>query len=89
MPSAGTQIYYALVVAWGASFYQFFLRDVFSTTLGIGRVTQSISEFPVWSCKRLEHPRLEACEDLWLDDEARVLYAACAGTAGRLEWNQA
>jgi hypothetical protein len=88
MPSIGTQIYYALVVAWGAGFYQLYLREVFSTTLGFGRVIQSIDEFP-YDCRRVVHPRLEACEDLWLDNEARVLYAACSGTAGTLEWRQA
>jgi hypothetical protein len=88
MPSAATQIYWALTVAWGATFYQFYLRDLFSTTFGIGRVIQSLDEFP-YECRRLQHPRLEACEDLWLDDEARVLYAACAGTEGRLNWNPA
>ncbi|KAF2034211.1 calcium-dependent phosphotriesterase [Setomelanomma holmii] len=89
MPSVATQVYYALVVAWGASFYQFFLRDLFQTTFGFGRVIQNIDEFP-YSCRRLEHPRLEGCEDLWLDNGGRTLYAGCAGTSpGRLEWNQA
>jgi len=89
MPTAATSIYYALVVAWGASFYQFYLQDFFQTTIGIGRVIQPIEDFP-FSCHRIEHSRLEACEDLWLDNEARVLYAACAGTdPGRLHWNQA
>jgi hypothetical protein len=86
MPSAATSIYLALVVAFSASFYQFFVRDIFTISLGIGRVIQSIDEFP-FDCQRIVHPRLEACEDLWLDNEARVLYAACAGTKGRLEWN--
>ncbi|KAH8723715.1 serum paraoxonase/arylesterase-like protein [Phaeosphaeriaceae sp. PMI808] len=89
MPSAGTSIYYSLVVAWGASFYQFYLRDMFSTSIGLGRVIQPIEHFP-FACRRIEHPRLEACEDLWLDNQARTLYAGCAGTSpGRLEWNQA
>ncbi|KAH7084118.1 hypothetical protein FB567DRAFT_528431 [Paraphoma chrysanthemicola] len=89
MPSAATQVYYALVVAWAASFYQFFVRDLLSTTFGVGRVIQNIEEFP-YSCRRIQHPRLEACEDLWLDNEGRTLYAGCAGTSpGRLEWNQA
>lgn len=88
MPSTVTSVYYALVVAWGASFYQFYLRDFIQTSVGIGRVIQPIEDFP-FSCRRIEHPQLEACEDLWLDNEARVLYAACAGTEGRLHWNQA
>lgn len=85
MPSIGNAIYYALVVAWGASFYQFMLKDLFATTYGFGRVIQSIDDFP-YACRRLEHERLEGCEDLWLDNKARVLYAACAGTESRLAW---
>jgi hypothetical protein len=88
MPSIATSLYYAFVVAWGASLYQLYLKDLFAVTLGIGRVIQSIDEFP-YTCRRVEHPRLEACEDIWLDDEARTLYAACAGTESRLAWNQA
>ncbi|KAH7343124.1 serum paraoxonase/arylesterase-like protein [Pyrenochaeta sp. MPI-SDFR-AT-0127] len=88
MPSLGSTVYYALVVAWGASLYQLYLKDLFATTFGIGRVIQSIDEFP-YTCRRVQHPRLEACEDLWLDNQGRTLYAACAGTEGRLQWNQA
>ena len=81
-------VYYALVVAWGASFYQVYVRDLFAVTFGVGRVMQSIEEFP-FDCRRIVHPRLEACEDIWLDNEGRTLYAACAGTQDRLAWNQA
>ncbi|KAF2127489.1 serum paraoxonase/arylesteras-like protein [Dothidotthia symphoricarpi CBS 119687] len=88
MPSISTTVYYALVVAWGASFYQLTLKDIFATTYGFGRVIQNIDEFP-YSCRRIEHERLEGCEDLWLDNEARVLYAACAGTESRLAWTPA
>lgn len=88
MPSVGTSIYVALIVAWGASFYQWYLKDVFATSIGIGRVIQSIDEFP-YTCRRVVHPLLEACEDLWIDDQARTLYAACAGTQNRLQWNPA
>ncbi|KAF1850774.1 calcium-dependent phosphotriesterase [Cucurbitaria berberidis CBS 394.84] len=88
MPSIGTTLYLALVVAWGASFYQWYVNDFFAVTLGIGRVIQTIDEFP-YTCRRIEHPRLEACEDIWLDNEAKTLYAACAGTEGRLQWSPA
>jgi hypothetical protein len=89
MPSAATQIYYALVVAWGASFYQFYIRDFLATTVGIGRVIRSVDEFP-YDCQKVVHPQLEGCEDLWIDNEARVLYAACAGVSpGRMEWTPA
>jgi len=89
MPSIAKTVYWALVVAWGASLYQIYLKDLFTITFGVGRVIQSIDEFPEFNCRRLVHPRLEACEDIWLDNEGRTLYAACAGTAARLAWNQA
>ncbi|KAF1945207.1 serum paraoxonase/arylesteras-like protein [Clathrospora elynae] len=88
MPSIANTVYYALVVAWGASLYQLVLKDLFTTTFGVGRVIQSIDEFP-YTCRRVEHPKLQACEDIWLDNEGRTLYAACAGTESRLAWNQA
>ncbi|KAF2639464.1 calcium-dependent phosphotriesterase [Massarina eburnea CBS 473.64] len=69
-----------------ASVYQLWLKEVLTVTVGVGRVIQNIDEFP-YQCRRLEHKRLEACEDLWLDNEARVLYAACAGTMHRRHWS--
>jgi hypothetical protein len=87
MPSIANTVYYAFVVAWGSATYQLVLKDLFTTTFGIGRVIQSIDEFP-YTCRRIEHPRLEACEDIWLDNDERTLYAACAGTKGRLAWSQ-
>jgi hypothetical protein len=85
MPSIAYIVYYAAVVAWGASLYQFFLKDFLAVTVGLGRVVQTIDEFP-FECRRLVHERLEACEDLWIDEEKRVLYAACTGTEGKLAW---
>ncbi|KAK1907446.1 hypothetical protein P3342_005772 [Pyrenophora teres f. teres] len=81
-------VWCALVVAWTASFYQLYVKDLFTVTFGVGRVIQRIEEFP-YDCRRIVHPRLEACEDIWLDNEGRTLYAACAGTQDRLAWNQA
>ncbi|KAH6629339.1 hypothetical protein C7974DRAFT_184833 [Boeremia exigua] len=86
MPSIGSLVYYSAVVAWSAAVYQFLVKDILTVTLGLGRVIQSIDEFP-YSCQRIEHPHLEACEDLWLDDIERVLYAACAGTKSRMAWS--
>ena len=88
MPSTRRIVYSALVVAGGATFYQLALKDLLNVTFGLGREMKTIGEFP-FECRRLEHPRLEACEDIWLDDEGRTLYAACAGTEGRKYWNQA
>ena len=88
MPSIRASLSSALVVACLAAFYQLLLKDLLTISLGVGRVIQTIDEFP-YTCRRLEHPRLEGCEDLWLDDEARALYAGCAGTHSRLNWNPA
>lgn len=52
----------------------------------IGRVLQAIEEFP-YQCRRIQHEHLEACEDTWLDDEARVLYLACSGVLSRSQWS--
>jgi hypothetical protein len=84
MRNVATTVYYALVVAWGASLYQLVLKDLFTTTFGVGRVMQGIDEFPC-TCRRIEHPRLEACEDIWLDNDARTLYAVgCGGTKTKM-----
>lgn len=88
MPSVGNIVYYSAVVAWAAAIYQFLIKDILTVSLGIGRVIQTIDEFP-YSCQRITHPQLEACEDLWLDEQERVLYAACAGTKSRMAWNPA
>lgn len=78
----------SILVALNAAFYQLWLKEFLDVTVGVGRVIRKIEEFP-YECRRIEHPTLEACEDLWLDDDARVLYAACAGTQHRLGWNMA
>ncbi|OQE27880.1 hypothetical protein PENSTE_c004G02024 [Penicillium steckii] len=31
-----------------------------------------------WSCTRLEHPLMEGCEHLWLDEKNRRLYGTCS-----------
>ncbi|KAH8781894.1 serum paraoxonase/arylesterase-like protein [Hyaloscypha finlandica] len=68
--------------------YQSWLKEVLFEVIGVGRVIQPIEDFP-YKCRRLNHERLEACEDLWLDDQERVLYLACAGTESRIQWNPA
>ena len=69
-----------------ALFYQWYLKDILFVSAGLGRVMQPIEDFP-YNCRRIRHERLEGCEDLWLDDEARVLYAACTSSAARPQWN--
>jgi hypothetical protein len=76
----------ALAAAILAAIYQFFLKDFFLITFGIGRVVEPLENFP-YKCKNLRHGQLEGCGDMWLDERTRVLYAACAGVQGRREWN--
>lgn len=78
----------AIFVALAAAFYQFWLGHFLFTVLGVGRAVEPIENFP-FTCRRLVHKQLEACEDIWLDEEGRVLYAACAGSTARGQWNQA
>jgi hypothetical protein len=75
------------VVLFGV-LWQTWLREGLFETIGIGRVIQSIDEFP-YACRQIRHERFEACEDMWLDDQERVLYLACAGSLGRMQWNPA
>lgn len=75
-----------LVVALSGVLWQWYLKDVLLLTVGVGRVIQPIEDFP-YSCRRINHERLEGCEDLWLDDKERVLYAACSGSVARALWN--
>ena len=72
----------ALIVAIA---YRVYLHDVVSFLFGFNRVVQPIEDFP-WDCKRLHHPLLEGCEDIWLDDDARRLYGACANLETRQGW---
>lgn len=69
-------------------FYQYFLKDVLFVVIGIGRVLQPIEDFN-YSCRKIHDPSgiLESCEDLWLDDDDRVLYATCVDLKSRHEWS--
>lgn len=78
----------AFSVAFIAIFYQFWLKEYLFDTLGVGRVSESIENFP-WNCRRLVDKELEGCEDLSLDVDGRVLYAACSGSLARGLWNPA
>ena len=70
-----------------AALYQWYLKDFLFVTIGVGRVIQPIEDFP-YTCRRITNTHLESCEDMWLDDEAQVLYAACAGATARGRyWN--
>jgi hypothetical protein len=75
----------SIVVILLAVSYHVFFRNFFFTFLGVGRSLRQIQEFP-YTCHRLEHPSLSSCEDLWLDEENRTLYAACSDLPSRTQW---
>ena len=52
---------------------------------GVGKNIQPITDFP-YSCRRIEHPLLQACEDMWLSEPTRKLYLACSDSHTRLQW---
>ena len=75
----------AAVALVGGVGYQYLFKDIIYNSLGFGRVIQDVSDFP-YDCRRITHPQLEGCEDMWIDDEQRMLYAACAPVKGRMAW---
>lgn len=68
--------------------YTFFLKDILFVSLGIGRVIQPIEDFP-YNCRKIygRDGLLQSCEDLWLDETSRTLYAACTDLKSRHEWS--
>ncbi|KAF7590354.1 hypothetical protein BBP40_002957 [Aspergillus hancockii] len=66
--------------------YKKFAHDFLFITVGIKRVVQPIGDFP-YDCERVRHPLLEGCEDIWLDEDGRKLYAACTSVASRRGWS--
>jgi hypothetical protein len=77
---------YAATFLFFTVIYRIFFIDVTQVYLGIGRTIQPIEDFP-FECRRVVHPLLEACEDFWIDDEGRSLYAACSDIKTRAGWN--
>jgi hypothetical protein len=71
---------------FAAAFYQGFLKTTLFTSFGLGRVVQPISDFPDYQCRRIDDPRLEACEDMWLSEETRQLFLACSTSSARKDW---
>ncbi|KAH7121299.1 hypothetical protein B0J11DRAFT_590347 [Dendryphion nanum] len=84
---AGGSIKLAVAVAFTAVLYQFWAKHFVFAILGVGRIVQPIEDFP-FICRRIVSEQLEGCEDVWLDEEGRVLYAACSGSVARSQWNQ-
>lgn len=76
---------FLFLVAILAIAYELLLRNLLFTFIGIGRVVQPVEDFE-YECRRIRHPLLESCEDLWLDQVGRTLYAACSDMKSRSEW---
>ncbi|KAL6228597.1 hypothetical protein BDW75DRAFT_226633 [Aspergillus navahoensis] len=53
----------------------------------VRRTIQPLEDFPEYQCRRMRHPLLESCEDIWLDPSGRKLYAACANPIARVAWS--
>ncbi|KAJ5177814.1 uncharacterized protein N7500_000513 [Penicillium coprophilum] len=77
---------WALIVLTLGILYKAYVHNIIFLTIGVGRDIQSIDEFP-WTCTRLQHPLLEGCEDMWLDEQGRKLYAACSSIGTRQGWS--
>ncbi|CAI4219560.1 unnamed protein product [Parascedosporium putredinis] len=66
--------------------FQVYLKQATWLGLGIGRSIQPLSDFP-YDCRRIDNdPRLQACEDMWLSENSRVLYLACSDPIARTQW---
>lgn len=66
--------------------FQILLKDAVWLLLGVGKHIQAVDEFP-YECRRIDNdPRLQACEDMWLSEETRVLYLACSDPVARTRW---
>jgi len=81
-----TAVKLAGITLLSAYLWQIFFHDFLFYGLGVGRTHNHIEDYP-YTCRQLRHPLLESCEDLVLDPEERVLYAACSSALGRKEWS--
>ncbi|CAI7584681.1 unnamed protein product [Penicillium glandicola] len=79
-------VIWAVVVLVIGMLYKSYVHNIIFLTIGIGRLIQPIDQFP-WTCTRLQHSLLEGCEDMWLDDQGRKLYAACSTVSSRQGWS--
>ena len=75
----------SVLVLLTGTLYQFVLRHFVVNTLGVGRPMQPLSDFP-YKCRRISHPKLQACEDMWIDGDGHALYAACSSPSDRAKW---
>lgn len=74
-----------VAVAAFAVIFQIYLKDPIWLGMGIGRAYQPLSDFP-YTCRKVVHPEMEACEDMWLSESTRQLFLACSDPLKRDEW---
>ena len=84
MPSHTPRALAVGIVLVAFSFHSYF-RDFFFLSLGLYRGLQPIEDFQ-YTCSPIRHEALEGCEDIWLDEEGRALYAACGSSYSRTQW---
>ncbi|KAF2720152.1 calcium-dependent phosphotriesterase [Polychaeton citri CBS 116435] len=68
-----------------AVLYQTVVKDYLLLFYGIGREIQPVSDFP-YQCRRIQDPRLSACEDMWFSEATRKLLLACSDPSSRRHW---
>lgn len=73
------------MVALLAVVFQVYLKQIVWLGFGIGRVVQPLSDFP-YTCRKIEHPEMESCEDMWLSETTRQLFLACSDPDSRRHW---
>lgn len=84
MASLATKISLA-ATALLAILFQLYLKNPIWLGLGIGRTIEPISAFP-YTCRRIEDPRMQSCEDMWLSESTRQLFLACSDPHARSKW---
>ncbi|KAJ4354315.1 uncharacterized protein N0V89_006050 [Didymosphaeria variabile] len=68
----GLLIFGSAFAVFGAVLWQLLLKDLLFIVLGVGRVVQPLEDFP-YKCRKITDKRLTGCEDMWLDDQERML----------------
>ena len=84
MPSHTSTALAVGIVLVAFSYHSYF-RNLLFLSLGLHRGLQPIEDFP-YTCRPVRHKSLEGCEDMWLDEEGRALYAACGSSYSRTQW---
>lgn len=74
-----------LVVLLSALLYHVQFPRMVSLAFGLGRTAEPLSAFP-YTCRRIHHERLMACEDMWLSEATRQLFLACSEPLARNDW---